>query len=305
MKKYNIEDYKFIINKKYNTNNVDVEINSDPRATRIIFNCDEHGISIWRWQHVKTGKTQNLCKECSYINKGLNFLEETLKKRGFKITSGDYKGAKSKMVVNCIKHNIDVEINRNDFLCGKRVCPVCSKEKWREINKINFIHKANIVHNNFYKYDNITYQTTRELIDILCPNHGIFQQSPDAHSRGQKCPKCAMSIREQYIKDVLEKHKIDFIYNKGHKLLINPETNYPLKPDFWLKKYNLIIEYDGIQHFKQIYSEMEFQKIKRLDLLKNKLCKDNKIRIWRFNKDNVSCFEQKLINLYEKEDPTK
>lgn len=305
MKKYNIEDYKFIINKKYNINNVEIEINSDPRSTRIIFNCDKHGISTWRWQYVKTGKIQNLCKECSYLNKGLNFLEETLKERGFKIISGDYNGVKSKMIVNCLKHNIDIKINRNDFLCGKQVCPECSKEKWRGIYKTNFINKANIIHNNFYKYEDVVYQTTRELVNIHCPNHGIFQQSPDSHLQGQRCPKCVMSFRENCIKNILEKHKIEYVYNKGHKLLINPKTNYPLKPDFWLEKFNLIIEYDGIQHHKQIYSEKEFNKIKELDLLKDKLCKENKIQIWRFNKSNISSFEEKLIDLYEKEDATK
>ena len=105
-----------------------------------------------------------------------------------------------------------------------------------------------------------------------------------------------MSYSEKSIKSILDEMGFEYEYGKGLKILTNPKTGYPLKPDFYLEKYNLVIEYDGIQHFKEIYPG-ELKKIQKLDSLKNKLCEENSINIWRFNKNNVHLLKDKLIKL--------
>lgn len=53
-----------------------------------------------------------------------------------------------------------------------------------------FIQMANQVHNNKYDYSLVGYKNTHTKVKIICPDHGVFEQSPVAHKRGQGCPKC-------------------------------------------------------------------------------------------------------------------
>lgn len=56
--------------------------------------------------------------------------------------------------------------------------------------------------------------------------------------------------------------------------------------DFYIKKYNLCIEYDGEQHFiKKSFNmdEEEFLLIKKRDEIKNNFCKKNKINLIRIH----------------------
>ena len=54
-----------------------------------------------------------------------------------------------------------------------------------------FIEKANKVHNNQYDYSKVEYIDSKTKVCIICQEHGEFWQTPSAHIRGNKCPKCA------------------------------------------------------------------------------------------------------------------
>ena len=90
------------------------------------------------------------------------------------------------------------------------------------LSKIEFIRKANQVHNNEYDYSKVVYKNSATKICIICPEHGEFWQTPGNHLRGNKCPKCANKIRnknnikttEQFIKEAIEVHKNKYDYSK-------------------------------------------------------------------------------------------
>ena len=57
-----------------------------------------------------------------------------------------------------------------------------------------FIIKAKIVHNNKYNYSLVNYIKSNIKIKIICPIHGIFEQTPVSHIRNNKprgCPSCS------------------------------------------------------------------------------------------------------------------
>lgn len=54
----------------------------------------------------------------------------------------------------------------------------------------------------------------------------------------------------------------------------------PLPFDFYLPQYNLIIEFDGQQHFREVYNR-DFETTKKHDEIKNKYCEDNDIDLLR------------------------
>ena len=66
--------------------------------------------------------------------------------------------------------------------------------------KEDFIKKANKTHSSYYDYSRVIYVNAKTLVEIICPAHGIFKQSPDNHSRGKGCVNCSIeksSIRNR------------------------------------------------------------------------------------------------------------
>ena len=61
----------------------------------------------------------------------------------------------------------------------------------------NFINKVNVIHNNHYNYSLVDYKNNTTKIKIICPKHGIFEQMPKSHLRGNGCPICAFEIKKQ------------------------------------------------------------------------------------------------------------
>lgn len=67
--------------------------------------------------------------------------------------------------------------------------------------KETFIEKANKVHNNKYDYSETDFKNVNTKVCIICPKHGLFEQLPYNHLKGQGCRKCGReSLRE------LQKH---------------------------------------------------------------------------------------------------
>lgn len=64
------------------------------------------------------------------------------------------------------------------------------------------------------------------------------------------------------------------------------ETKFLLPFDFYLPKYNILTEYDGIQHFKFIAhfgGKQRFKEQKFNDNLKNEYCIENNIKLYRIS----------------------
>ena len=62
----------------------------------------------------------------------------------------------------------------------------------------DFIQKSTKIHNSKYNYDLVLYENCRTKVKIICPVHGEFEQTPDAHlysCRG--CEKCAREARRK------------------------------------------------------------------------------------------------------------
>lgn len=54
-----------------------------------------------------------------------------------------------------------------------------------------FIKRANLIHNNFYDYNEVDYINVHTHVKIICPSHGMFKQAPASHLKGHGCPVCA------------------------------------------------------------------------------------------------------------------
>jgi very-short-patch-repair endonuclease len=99
----------------------------------------------------------------------------------------------------------------------------------------------------------------------------------------QRCPMCSLLATESRavinIKNYLIENNIDFIQEYRFKDCCD---QFILPFDFYIEKYNLIIEYDGAQHYKPGWGgEKSLQITQRHDKIKNEYCKNNNINMYR------------------------
>ncbi len=66
-----------------------------------------------------------------------------------------------------------------------------------KITTSDFVKRATTIHNNKYDYSATEYVKTHIKVKILCNDHGIFEQTPVAHLRGQGCPLCAIITKKE------------------------------------------------------------------------------------------------------------
>jgi hypothetical protein len=89
-------------------------------------------------------------------------------------------------------------------------------------------------------------------------------------------PNNEPSHSERLIMKHLQSEGIKFEREVNFTGLVNPLTNAPLRYDFYIPKFNLIIEYDGVKYHADI-------DVKDRDRIKDDFAKKNKIQIVRIS----------------------
>lgn len=187
-----------------------------------------------------------------------------------------YKNKETKVEIICPIHGVFHQ-QPNLHLMGSG-CPKCSYIYRGNLFKKSldkFILESNKVHNNFYSYDKFEYIDSHVKSIINCPIHGDFEQKPNDHLNGKGCPKCNMSHLEREVYYFLSKNGINFEIQKKFDWLDK------MSLDFYLIDYNIAIECQGKQHFGLggWFEDYDFNKQNGRDLLKNRLCDENGIKL--------------------------
>ena len=118
---------------------------------------------------------------------------------------------------------------------------------------------------------------------------------------GQGCPICNISKGEYRVINFLEKNNIKYIRQYSFN---NCKYIKKLQFDFYLKDYNLLIEFDGKQHFTKkslfIRTIEDFKERQRLDEIKTNYCKENNINLLRIPYTEIDNIESILKdNIYK------
>ena len=56
-----------------------------------------------------------------------------------------------------------------------------------------FLAKCNSLAERNYDYSLVDYKSATERVKIICPAHGVFEQTPTSHLKGHGCLSCARS----------------------------------------------------------------------------------------------------------------
>jgi very-short-patch-repair endonuclease len=187
-------------------------------------------------------------------------------------------------------------------------CPVCGSErtvqaKTKETN--DFIEDAKEIHGDRYDYSRVRYSTSHVKVEIICPNHGRFSQTPASHLFGRGCPTCNASHGEKAVADVLDLLGIRY---ERQKTFPDCLMRNKLRFDFYLPDFNTVIEFDGIQHREprgfggdKEKANKEFLATKKRDAIKDAYCKKRGLTTLRVNFICKDTIEERIRDvLFEK-----
>lgn len=275
--------------------------------TKFTIICPKHGEVQIRPDHFFEGHGCPKCGNERTSEKNRITLEEFI--RNGKKVHGDkydyskvnYVNAKTKVCIICPIHG---EFWQRPFQHLKGVeCPKCAHRSFKYTTD-EFIELSRKYHGYKYDYSKVEYKGRKIPVCIICPIHGEFYQKPQEHFKGHGCPICNESRLEREIKQLLDENNIEYKTQKKFDWLRN---KYPMSLDFYLPEYNIAIECQGEQHFKdREFFHQNFDERVRMDLLKKKLCKENDINVLYYSnkylvpknwdKYDVICSKYKLLN---------
>ena len=201
----------------------------------------------------------------------------------YKYNNTNYIGSNIKVEITCPIHGNFTQTPASHL--NGNGCPKCSnleKGAFRRLSKDMFIDRCKIKHKNKYDYSLVNYINNSTNVKIICSDHGEFMQRPNHHLNGHGCPMCNDSKLEMKVKAYLNENNVEFIQQKTFIWLKNKNDLYL---DFYLPKYNIAIECQGIQHFKigGWNDQKSLQGIIKRDELKLKLCTENNVKIYYFS----------------------
>ena len=137
-------------------------------------------------------------------------------------SSSAYTKNDEKIEIICRKHG-SFWITPHYHTTQKTGCPACGKIKRKDANvytQQDFLDKAKSIHGGKYNYSKVIYVNCRNKIEIECPTHGTFWQSPDCHigKQQQGCPRCSPSslkTTEQFLQAARTIHGKTYDYSKS------------------------------------------------------------------------------------------
>lgn len=169
----------------------------------------------------------------------------------------------------------------------------------KKITKEQFIERSKLIHGEKYDYSKIVFEDMYLEVEIICSIHGIFKQKPSIHLYAKSnCPECNISKGEEQIAIWLNQNNIK--YNFQHQIKIENSYHYF---DFYLPDNNLIIEFNGRQHYEPIKffgGQEGFINLIKRDEIKKEYCILNKIDllIVSYNEGIDKSLRQKLCLKY-------
>lgn len=241
------------------------------------FICKDHGEFITSY-YCLVKSTKYGCPLCSpYGPKGWEYMKNKLfEKHGNKyeyhLNSSDYTSGQ-KLKIICRKHGV-FEQTYSDHLSGCG-CPICYKER-HELTINDFLLGAISKHGNLYNYIYVfeDFINSKSKIRIICEKHGIFIQNANDHRSGVGCPSCKTNSKgENIIRNFLIREGIEFTTQKTFPDCVLHKGK--LKYDFYLPKFNMLIEYDGIQHFEETLFNTNLEYSKEVDEYKTNYASKN------------------------------
>ena len=262
--------------------------------TNIIITCKIHGDFLQNPANHMLGKG---CKKCANDNLFLssdNVINNIIEKYGdnYDYSKAKYVNSQSMIEIGCHKHGF-FKKNYWGHMRSKG-CPKCIQNI--KLNKFNSnFNNIVIEKDSIYSYSKVVYKGSKQKIEIVCPKHGSFWQTPNNHlSKNQNCPKCM-----NYGSSNKEIELFNFInIYKNNTTQSNKNILGRKEIDIYIPELKIGIEYNGLYWHSDLYKNRLYH------LNKLKLANSNNIKLiqifedeWMYKQDIV---KSRLLNIIGK-----
>lgn len=257
--------------------------------TDVIITCPIHGdFSIDPKTFLSTNmKMKEPCPYCDlYHEVDTNkFIQKARQVHGDKYIYDKviYTGNRNHVIITCPIHG-DFYQRPHEHLLGHGCYSCCNSGIF--LGTEEFIRRAHQVHGDRYGYDKVTYVNNSTPVIITCPIHGDFYQRPNNHLLGKGCQECSKSrsILEETMIKYMNSQGIYYIPQMSWEWLVHKNKQ---TVDFYVPDYNIAIECQGIQHFKEVdffeSGRDNFEQRLKRDENKQRLCLEHGILIYYFS----------------------
>lgn len=282
------------------------KVNYINAKTKVEIICPIHGPF---WQRPNDHLSGYGCFTCGY-EKLSNILRSTkeqfiekartIHRDMYDYSKVNYINNKTKVEIICPEHGSFYQNPETHIRGEGHGCPKCGSIQNSLSSRLTleeYIKKAREIHGNRYDYSKVKYKGGREIIEIICPEHGSFWQQADIHIYNNcGCPVCNASKGENIIKVLLDKLSIHYLSEYRFK---DCKYKKPLPFDFYLPDYNICIEFDGVQHFENIkfFKSSTLEETQYRDQIKTNYCKENNIRLIRISYTDIDKIED-ILSIY-------
>jgi len=184
-------------------------------------------------------------------------------------------------------------------------CPVCSNQNrgqyLRDKKYLDNILNETIDGKEYTWIDEYFFDNKKKYMIIHNVCGTVYKAQALSFKNGeQRCPTCFEndSRHVRMIKSLLESLDIEFKTEKTFKTCRNV---YELPFDFYIKSKDLLIEYDGSQHYRPWGSDRKnLERLVKNDNIKNQWCKNNKKNLLRLNykqsdEEIINTIKEKLL----------
>ena len=303
-KRYTYQDIKNIVeNENYELISKEDEIIDEKGFVKTSIK-----ITVWCKNENHSYKTPQLsnfinghrCRECSNDNMKYKYeyIKEYIESFGYKLISKEYINARIKLEVECPESH-KYKSTFDNFKHGYR-CPYCYGNV-----KYKYEYIKEYIESFGYKLISKEYINVFNKLEVECPKGHRYKVNFNNFQNGYRCPICNQSSGEQEIFRILEKYNITYIPQHKFKNCVDKNE---LSFDFYIPLFNIIVEFDGKQHFEVVNFNNDeecialekFNLIKKHDNIKTQYCKNNNIKLiripyWDFN--NIENILIKELNL--------
>jgi hypothetical protein len=222
-------------------------------SQRVAIVCPKHGKFYALASNFMRGSTCTKCgKEASGFTQRLNtksFIALAKSRHGdiYDYSKTVYKTAQIKVEVGCTIHGSFWLLPYCHTMASvSQGCRHCSWDKLaseRVLSLQEFLDRANIVHGEgTYGYSQVNYVSSGTHVNIECPDHGLFSQTPENHIYvGSGCPRCQHrhSSPQQEIEAFLKSVGADYMSNT--RAIISPK-----EIDSYIPSHKLALEFNGM-----------------------------------------------------------
>lgn len=195
---------------------------------------------------------------------------------------------KSKITIICPsghEFNVNPHVHlRSETLGGCRKCADIFMSMIQTYTLDQWLTVVKARHGDNYDYAKVEYKGSKIKVIIICRVHGEFEQNTISHAQGTGCPFCINKTAGKlrlYLENTF-KVKTEL----QPKWCPSPKGYF--KYDFYIEDLGLIVELDGVQHFKTIaFWSISGDILMKRDVYKMRCANNNGLRVIRIPQEDV------------------